>query len=431
MELFYKVLMIIPSLLFPSTRSAQAIKKRIKETKKIMTNCPALRWFWRIIGILFNVIFLPIILLTALIKTLLLWILPSDLYSALRFSIKAFLEDIVDRKMGLALACRRQKLRNDLFLKGREKRCSFGEKNPSVIFYVIRPYYYVAPNELLTHPQHLLYYYYLVLQKMSYAVQNGWTPVVDWENYEGLLYFAEDKPVLGTMNAWEYFWKQPSPYKLDEVYSSKNVILSTRNSVDYGWIPPTVMTRPFSNYAKRLATQCIRYGRLTVFNDYTERYIRTWQEKLFPTEKRILGAVYRSTSYGKEETPNKSHPVQPSLASLKKKIEKIMAEYNMEYVYFVNEETENIQYMQECFGEQLIVLPRERYKGFHEFSPEDPNPLYVMGERYKTNLSYLTEIVLLSRCTGLVGAMSSGTRAAIIWNQNQYEVVDIVDLGLW
>ena len=87
--------------------------------------------------------------------------------------------------------------------------------------------------------------------------------------------------------------------------------------------------------------------------------------------------------------------------------------------------------MTQSFGEKLIVLPRARYENFHEFSPEDPNPLYVFGQRYPTNLSYLTEIALLSRCTGLLGAMSSGTRAALIWNHDQYEVKQIVDLGLW
>ena len=427
MKWISKLLMMIPCLILPQ-KLVTPFKNRVTRTKNELTKNLELRIFWRV---LFFPIVLPISLFAALLKSILIFVLPSDLYSGLLFSCKSFLGDIVDKHMSLSLACKRQSLRNELFLKGREEKRSYGNCNPDVIFYVIRPYYFVAPNELLTHPQHLLYYYYLILQKISYAVKNGWTPVVDFEHYDGLLYFAESEPVHGTKNAWEYFWKQPSPYTLEEVYQSKNVILSTRNSIDYGLIPPTVMVRPFQKYADQLATRCSRYALLTPFNEYTQNYIDTWQEKLFPSGKRILGVVYRSTSYGREQTPNKSHPVQPSLASLAVKAKRLMKQYEMDYIYFVNEEEKNVQDMKDIFGDKLIVLPRLRYENFHEFTPEDPNPLYVLGQRYPTNLSYLTEIALLSRCTGLLGAMSSGTRAAIIWNQDQYEVKQIVDLGLW
>lgn len=422
-----KCFLILPRLLLPDA-VYEKIEGKLKSIGHEFSKSFELRLF-------FKIIFFPILVVVALaiaiVKAILIICMPSDIYTGFMFSCKAFLEDIVSKKMGLSLACKRQKLRKELFLKGREERKTFGEKNPDVTFYVIRPYYFVAPNELLTHPQHLLFYYYLILQKISHAVQNGWLPVVDLENYEGLLYFAEKEPVHGTRNAWEYFWKQPSPYTLEEVYQSKNVILSTRNSVDYGHIPPTLMERPFQKYAEKLSVQCSKYAVLTEFNDFTRDYIDQWQEKLFPKDKRILGVVYRSTSYGKDRTPNSSHPMQPSLASLVVKARKLMKEYEMDYVFFVNEEEENIRAMTQSFGEKLIVLPRARYENFHEFSPEDPNPLYVFGQRYPTNLSYLTEIALLSRCTGLLGAMSSGTRAALIWNHDQYEVKQIVDLGLW
>lgn len=422
-----KCFLILPRLLLPDV-VYQKIEEKLRRIGKEFTKSFELRLFFRIIFFPFAVV---VSFLIALVKSLLIVCLPDDIYSGAVFSFKSFIEDLVSKKMSFSLAWKRQKLRNELFLKGREERKTFGEKNPDITFYVIRPYYYVSPNELLTHPQHLLYYYYLILQKISYAVNNGWLPVVDMEHYEGLLYFAEKEPVHGTKNAWEYFWKQPVPYTLDEVYQSKNVILSTRNSVDYGYIPSTLMKRPFQEYADKLSVQCSRYAVMTEFNDFTRNYINEWQEKLFPKGKRILGVVYRSTSYGKEKTPNSSHPMQPSLASLIVKAKTLMKQYDMDYVFFVNEEEENIRAMTQAFGEKLIVLPRARYENFHEFTPEDPNPLYVFGQRYPTNLSYLTEIALLSKCTGLLGAMSSGTRAALIWNHDQYEVKQIVDLGLW
>ena len=144
----------------------------------------------------------------------------------------------------------------------------------------------------------------------------------------------------------------------------------------------------------------------------------------------MLGVVYRSTSYGSEETANHSHPVQPQLKALIKRAKKALIDQEMDYIYFVNEEEKNVECMREAFGEQLIVLPRRRYT-YYGFSEENPNPLYQLGERYNTNISYLTEIAWLSKCNGILGAMSSGTRAAIIWNQGQYDYMEIIDLGLW
>ena len=427
MGILGKVFSLFLNLIFPEKISG-IIMNRLERSKKVLTSNLELRIFWRV---LFFPIVLPVSLLVGLAKMIVIWVLPNRVYHDFRYILYQFYKDITARKMGLKLAWKRACLCYELFTKGKEEYASFGEKNPDITFYVIRPYYYVAPNELLTHPQHLLYYYYLVLQKISYAVKNHWMPVVDWEHYDGLLYFAEEEPIHGTKNAWEYFWEQPSPYSLDEVYQSKNVILSTRNSIDYGLIPPTVMKRPFNKYAEGLAMRCARYAQLTPFNEYTEKYIQDYQTSLFPENKRILGVVYRSTSYGQEETPNKSHPVQPSLSALIVKVKKLMQQHQMEYVFFVNEESKNVEHMREVFGDKLIVLPRPRYENFHTFTPEDPNPLYVLGQRYPTNLGYLTEIALLSRCTGLVGAMSSGTRSAIIWNQGKYEVLEIIDLGLW
>lgn len=430
MNLLGKMFRLVFRLILP-TKVYSSLADKISRTKAALNCTKELKTFWKILKIVLLPISFLLSFLVAIVKTVFIWVLPQKVYSDFRYILKMFYLDITQRKLGLKLAWKRVLLCYELFTKGAEKRVSYGEKNPDITFYVVRPYYFVSPNELLTHPQHLLFYYYLVLHKISNAINNGWVPIVDFENYEGLLYFAEEKPIHGTKNAWEYFWEQPSTYTLKEVYQSKNVILSTRNAVDYKWIPPTVIKHPFQKYATELTARCPRYARLIPFNTPTRQYIDDWQAKLFPEGSRVLGVIYRSTSYGSEATPNKSHPVQPSLISLSKKARDLLKKYDMEYIYFVNEEEKNVQYMRDEFGERLIILPRKRYEDYHQFSPEDPNPLYVLGQRYPTNLSYLTEIALLSRCTGLVGAMSSGTRAALIWNQGLYEVTEIIDLGLW
>ena len=38
--------------------------------------------------------------------------------------------------------------------------------------------------------------------------------------------YSENKKIFGTMNSWEYYFEQLTDYSLDEVYKSKNVIMT-------------------------------------------------------------------------------------------------------------------------------------------------------------------------------------------------------------
>ena len=108
----------------------------------------------------------------------------------------------------------------------RERLKNFGNLNKDKIFYVIRSIddeskFYIGPkNNLLAN-------YFYVLSHLQYAIKNKWIPIIDQKNYP--VYNKVPCLINGTMNAWEYFWQQPSNYKLEEVYASKNVVLSKRN----------------------------------------------------------------------------------------------------------------------------------------------------------------------------------------------------------
>ena len=105
----------------------------------------------------------------------------------------------------------------------------------------------------------------------------------------------------------------------------------------------------------------------------------------------------------------------------------------MEYVFIACELESVIEIIKCKFGEKVLNLPRLRYKKSPKRGDVEKglDPLYVPGQKYQTNLDYLTEMVLLSRCTALLAAMSSGVRVAIIWNNCRYENMKIFENGLW
>lgn len=110
--------------------------------------------------------------------------------------------------------------KNDKNLIGERK--SFGEKNPDKTFLVIK-----INNQILG----LMGIYNTVLGYIYLALKKGMIPIVDLQNYDnGYLYKEE----IGKVNAWDYYFEQPSGYSLAEAYSSKNVVMAT------GWDPSTL-----------------------------------------------------------------------------------------------------------------------------------------------------------------------------------------------
>ena len=108
----------------------------------------------------------------------------------------------------------------------RQQDKSFGPLNPSLRFYVIRP---------SGTDEGLLSLYLGTVSKVHRCLDEGFVPVVDWQNYK--TQYNVDFPVNGTYNAWEYYFGQPCSYTLDEVYQSRNVRLS-------GWLLRNTMPPP-------------------------------------------------------------------------------------------------------------------------------------------------------------------------------------------
>ncbi len=108
----------------------------------------------------------------------------------------------------------------------RQQDRSFGPLNPSVRFYVIRP---------SGTDEGLLSLYLGTLSKVHRCLDEGFVPVVDWQNY--MTQYNVDFQVKGTRNAWEYYFSQPCSYSLEEVYQSRNVRLS-------GWVLRDTMPPP-------------------------------------------------------------------------------------------------------------------------------------------------------------------------------------------
>lgn len=304
----------------------------------------------------------------------------------------------------------------------RERHKSFGAENPQHRFYVIRGIDHEC-RHYCGVPLNLLAIHSYVLSHLLYAEEKGLLPIIDQRNDP--VNTRKSYSVTGTDNPWEYFWCQPIPYTIEEVYSSRRVILSKRR-----WYEPGNLG--YSVEAHQDLETIQAYHRLSAqvpLNSQTKQYIDRWRDELFSGRGRILGVSLRRGGYAKADYYHApDHPIQPEPERLADIVAKRLEEWNMDTVFLTTEEELYIELFQNVFGGRLIYLPRMRYHGWKTY-PSDQDPLYLPEQRYQTALDYLTEMELLSSCNGLIGSITSGLRYAIIQNNGAFEHLEVLDCG--
>lgn len=305
---------------------------------------------------------------------------------------------------------------------GRERHMRYGSENPEHTFYVIRGIDHEC-RHYCGVPLNLLAIHSYVLSHLLYAEEKGYLPIIDQRNDP--VNNRKNGPDSGADNPWEYFWHQPIPYSLEEVYRSRHVVLSKRS-----WYEPGNLG--FSVEAHQNAETIRAYHRLSAkapLNEETQRYIGGWKERLFPNRGKILGVALRRGGYAKADSWHApDHPIQPEPEELAEIVAKRLEEWGMDSVFLTTEEGLYIDLFRGFFGDRLICLPRVRYHGCQDY-PAEEDPLYRSGQRYQTALDYLTEMELLAACDGLIGSITSGLRYAIIQNNGSFEHVEILDCG--
>ena len=94
---------------------------------------------------------------------------------------------------------------------------SFGELNEDKIFYVIKR----SPGTGLFSNVTF------VLNHLRICKKNKFIPIIDMENFKTI--YNEKKKIKNTYNAWEYYFSKLNNFSLEEVYKSKNVLITSDN----------------------------------------------------------------------------------------------------------------------------------------------------------------------------------------------------------
>lgn len=271
---------------------------------------------------------------------------------------------------------------------------SFGDANPDKIFYVIwrdnlGSGFFSNFTQVLSH--------------IKLAESFGMIPVVDFLNFKTL--YNVEAAINGSQNAWEYYFKQPSGFTLDEVYQSRRVFIAD------GEYPKKF----FFNSAREYRNFCDNYIHLQ--ENVIERIERYAHEI---SSNRTLGVHFR----GKEMNYTPRHPFAPLPSQVFSVIDSLMEEFAFNRIFIVTEELSYLELFLQRYGEKVLFTDSFRCKKVNSYNLS-PRPLH----RYLLGLEILTDAELLARCHGLVYS-KTGPASHALRSSKTLEVAECIENGL-
>lgn len=296
-----------------------------------------------------------------------------------------------------------------------EVEMRLGEKNPDDIFYVIR-----RDGSKLG----LLSFFNTNLGHISYAIKNGYIPIVDMQNYENIYL---EKNEVGQKNTWDFYFNQPygDKYSLSEVYESQHVIFSKTTPIEPR--PDDDLDFLLNEYAYQYWHNLYcNYAKINdvIANEVDEFY----QQKFNPiTEKKesILGVYLRGTDYYSLR-PN-GHPIQPNIDEAIIEVKEAMDKWKCSFIYLVTEDKDIMEAMQKYFPNKIIRYNSQIYEYSGGFI-SDAKGKNRKNDRYMHGKEYLISTMLLTKCDCFIGGRTSGTVAMHIMGEG-FEHEKFFDYG--
>ena len=282
-----------------------------------------------------------------------------------------------------------------------EQHKSFGELNPEKTFYVIRR----------TPPGWGFYSnIFFVLQGLEFAQKNGFIPVVDMENYwVGEL--SSLKKINGTSNAWCYFFNQVSGYSLEEVYKSKNVILSNGSNIlgKNNWLTNRSIT--FATSYSLLKNAKLIIEKHLSLNNETVKFVEEVKKGIHWDGGKTLGVFIRGTPYFQNiHFPDNTIPKLEFFIS---EVKSLVLKKSIKCMYVSTEDYRVYNFICSEFKD-IMIIPSIRYDTKKkvmdwEVSQKMTHVDGLVKMNYEKTLLYLTEINLLIDCVDFIGTFSNAS----------------------
>lgn len=272
---------------------------------------------------------------------------------------------------------------------------TFGEKNPDKFFFIIWRTPYEAG--FFSNVRHVIGYLKLI-------EGTNFIPVVDFQNFK--TFYNNEKPINGTENSWEYYFEQLSPYSLEEVYQSKNVLFCDGKY-------------PYSAEYKFIGNELNEYyAKVFKIKENISNLLIPYEE-IFSNNK-VLGIHFR----GKDLNIFPGHPFGPTEKQIFKYTDEIIEKYGTDKLFIATDEKRYLDEFIKRYGTRVFYANNFRTEKINEFNI---NPRE--NHRYLLGLEVIVDTILLSKCNGLLCGPSGVSWAAQSLTDN-YQFIYRINNGV-
>ncbi len=302
-----------------------------------------------------------------------------------------------------------------------ERKICFGNSNPEKTFYVFRIDKYDWGIYTIIYDS--------ILCRLEKVIEKGYIPVFDFQNYRP--YMLEDNKSL---NLWyRYFEKAQDFVSIEEVYKSRNVIISPINTTIY---------RIGCNTKKGISEYCSK-KRIELFNTYMKASdeicdkVETFFKKNVYSTDVIMGVTVREC-YRYCGLKRNEYLGHPKVLSFEEQIalnDKYMQEWGCNKIFLMTDDRECLEKYKDYYKDKLLYYERPLIRYFKNDTvvlEEDYMEAETKGLKISDMLiDYMVEVEILARCNSVISSISSGLVAAIMRNDGKYQNMEILDLGAY
>lgn len=262
-----------------------------------------------------------------------------------------------------------------------------------------------------------------VLHEVYFAKKYGFTPIVTMSEKSS---YKEGKPINGTDNPFEYYFKQLSDIdcktaKDRYAYVRHNWVQRRQIEVDTGMIQ--------NNYKitdEYMSTMAEIVKSHLVYNEPTKNYLN---ESTLPMQgKKLLGVHVRGADF---KRGYQNHPFMVTVDEYLENVKQKYGEGRFDGIFLATDDLEAIDKFSKEFGEKLFYFKDVmRTDG-------DETVMKSVSDRenhhYKLGLEVIRDMHALSLCEGLIAGMSNVSIFARILKQSrkeEYSLLYIIDKGI-
>lgn len=258
-----------------------------------------------------------------------------------------------------------------------------------------------------------------MLSLMIWCLENGYKPLIDI--YPVSDYYEEKS------NLWEKMFIQPFGANLEEV----------KKSGDYIVCPINLFSVKIDMYDARRPERVRLWGKLLnkfmVFNDSCKEYVEKEYNSIL-ADKRVVACVLRGTDYTR--TKPKGHPKQPTTNEVFEKIDTVIKENKIDYIYLATEEKAIADRFKQHYPNKILENKRMYFDEKYFLSDNENQKVSEIhfdrkDDDFLKSLEYFSSINLVAKSNMLVSGLSGGSEMAIYLNGGKYDYCYLFDKGFY